>query len=98
MQVVKLILLHKKKAVILSDNSKFRNIFPNIWGHSNGWLMFSCPYGVADYLTFLLRSESSHDYIDGLLSMKHIPNVAVIDMVHIIAKDVLTPRKDDTKN
>ena len=84
--------------MILSDNSKFRNIFPNIWGHSNGWFMFSCPYGVADYLTFLLRSESSHDYIDGLLSMKHILNVAVIDMVHIIAKDVLTPRKDDTKN
>ena len=60
--------------------------------------MLSCPYGVVDYLKFLLRSESSHDYIDFLLSMKHIPNAAVIDMVHIIAKDVLIPRKDDTKN
>ena len=69
----------------LSHDSKFRKIFSNIRGHSVGWLTLSYQHEVVYYLKFLLRSESSHDYIDGLLSMKHIPNVVVIDMAHIIA-------------
>ena len=47
------------------------------------------------YLKCLLKSESSPDYRDGLLSMKHIPNVVVIDMTHIIAKYALISRKED---
>ena len=85
------------KTAILTDDSKFRKIFSNIWGNSGGWLTFSCPHGVVYYLKFLLRSESSRDYIDGLLSMKHIPNVVVIDMAHIIAKHALVSRRDVQK-
>ena len=53
------------KAVVLSGDSKFRKIFSNIWGPSGAWLTFSCPHGVVYYLKFLLKSQSSHDYIDG---------------------------------
>ena len=49
------------------------------------------------YLKFLLRSESSRDYVDGLLSMKHIPNVVLIDMAHIIAKHALISRREDVQ-
>ena len=49
------------------------------------------------YLKCLLKSESSRDYIDGLLSMKHIANVVVIDMTHIIAKYALISRKEDVQ-
>ena len=44
-----------------------------------------------------LRSESSHNCIDGLLSMKYIRNVVVIDMTHIIATHVSISKKDDVK-
>ena len=81
------------KTAILTDDSKFRKSFSNILGHSGGWLTFSWPHGVVYYLKFLLRSESSRDYIDGLLSMKHIPNVVVIDTAHIIAKHALVSRR-----
>ena len=67
------------KTAILTDDSKFRKVFSNIWGHSGGWLTFSCPHGVVYYLKCLLRSENSRDDIDGLLSMKHVPNMVVID-------------------
>ena len=53
------------KAVVLSGDSKFRKIFSNIWGPSGAWLTFSCPHGVVYYLKFLLKSQNSHDYIDG---------------------------------
>ena len=49
------------------------------------------------YLKCLLRSENSRDDIDGLLSMKHIPNVVVIDMGHIIAKHALVSRRGDVQ-
>ena len=49
------------------------------------------------YLKCLLRSENSRDDIDGLLSMKHIPNMVVIDMGHIIAKHALVSRREDVQ-
>ena len=82
------------KTAILTDDSKFRKIFSNIWGNSGGWLTFSCLHGVVYYLKFLLRSESSRDYIDDLLSMNHIPNAVVIDMAHIIAEHALVSRRE----
>ena len=85
------------KAGILTNDNKFRNIFSNIWGHSDGWLAFFCPHVVVYYIKFLLRSESSRDYIDGLLSIKHTPNVVVIDVTSIIGKHSLISRKDDLK-
>ena len=83
------------KAAALKDGKKFRKIFSKIWGHSGGWLSFSCPHGVVYYLKFLLRPESSRDYVDGLLSMEHLPNITVIDMAHIVANHASTSRKED---
>ena len=93
----KIDIIMRIKTAILTDDSKFRKSFSNILDHSGGWLTFSCPHGIVYYLKFLLRSESSRDYIDGLLSMKHIPNVVVIDMAHIIAKHVLVSRREDVQ-
>ena len=83
------------KVAALKDGKKFLKIFSKIWGHLGGWLSFSCPHGVVYYLKFLLRSESSCDYVDGLLSMEHLPNITVIDMAHIVANHALTSRKED---
>ena len=93
----KIDIIMRIKTAILTDDSKFRKIFSNIWGNSGGWLTFSCLHGVVYYLKFLLRSESSRDYIDGLLSMKHIPNVVVIDMAYIIARHALVSRREDVQ-
>ena len=57
-------------AAALKDGKKFRKIFSKIWSYSGGWLLFSGPHGVIYYLKFLLRSESSCDYVDGLLSIE----------------------------
>ena len=59
--------------------------------------MVGCPHGVVYYLKFLLRSESSRDDIDGLLSLKYIPNVVLIDMAHIIAKHALISRREEVQ-
>ena len=59
----KIDIIMRIKAAILTDNRKFRKMFSNIWDHSGGWLMFSCPHGVVYYFKSLLRSESSRDYI-----------------------------------
>ena len=85
------------KTAILTDDSKFIKIFSNIWGNPGGGLTFSRSHGVVYYLKFLLRSESSRDYIDGLLSMKHIPYVVVIDMALITAKHALVSRREDVQ-
>ena len=66
-----------------------------IWGHSGGCLSFSCPHGFVYYLKFLLRSESSNDFVDELLSLEHLPNITVIDMNHIVANHALVSRKED---
>ena len=93
----KIDIIMRIKTAILTDDSKFRKIFSNIWDHSGGWLTFSCPHGVVYYLKLLLRSESSRDYIDGLLSIKHIPIVVLIDVAHIIAKHALISRREDVQ-
>ena len=36
-------------------------------------------------LKFVLRAEGPRDYVDILLSMKHQPNVVIIDMAHMVA-------------
>ena len=91
----KMDIIMRIKAAALKDGKKFLKIFSKIWGYLEGWLLFSCPHGVVYYLKFLLRSESSRDYVDGLLSMEHLPNITVIDMAHIVANHALTSRKED---
>ena len=60
----KMDIIMRIKAATLKDGKKFCKIFAK-------WLSFSCPHGVVYYLKFLLRFESSRDYVDGLLSMEH---------------------------
>ena len=40
---------------------------------------------VVHVLKFVLRAEGPRDYVDLLLSMKHQPNVVIIDMAHMVA-------------
>ena len=81
----KMDIIMRIKAAALKDDKKIRKFFSKIWGHLEVWLSFSCPYGVVYYLKYLLQSESICDYVDGLLSMELVPNITVIDMVHIVA-------------
>ena len=36
-------------------------------------------------LKFLIRSESPRDYVDILLSMKHQPNITIVDVANLVA-------------
>ena len=83
------------KAAVLIDGKKFLNFFSKKWSHLGEWLSFSCPHGVVYYLKFLLRPESSRDYVGEILSMEHFSNIAVIDMAHIVANYALVSRKED---
>ena len=91
----KMDIIMRIKTAAFKDGKKIRKIFSKIWGHLEGWLSFSCSHGVAYYLKYLLRSESSRDYVDGLPSMELVPNITVIDMVHIVANHTLVSRKED---
>ena len=91
----KMDIIMRIKAAAFKDGNKFHKIFSKIWGHSGGWFSFSCPHGVVYYLKYLLRSESSRDYVVRLLSMEHLPNITVIDIAHIVANHALVSRKDD---
>ena len=42
-----------------------------------------------------IRSEGARDYVDGLLSMKNIPNVTVTDMPQLLVRHAKTSRKSD---
>ena len=66
-----------------------------MWGHSGGWLSFSCLHGVVYCLKFLLRAESCRDYVDGCLSMSNLPNVFVANMAQIVAKHANRSRRED---
>ena len=83
------------KECISRREGTFNKIFSKLWGHSGGWLSFSCPHGIVYYLKFILRSESCRDYLDGILSMKFIPNICVIDMAQMVAKHANTTRSRD---
>ena len=64
---------------------EFNKIFSKLPGHSGGWLTLSCTHGVIYYLNCIRRAEGVRDYIDAMLSLKHIPNVSIIDMAHLVA-------------
>ena len=66
-----------------------------MWGHSGGLLSFSCLHVVVYYLKFLLLAESWRDYVDGCLSITHLPNVVVVDMSHIVAKLANRSRREE---
>ena len=90
------IVMRLKNAIANNDNN-FKKLFSKLWGHSGGWLSFSCQHGIVYYLKFILRAKSPRDYVDGLLSLVYIPNIVVVDMAHIVAKHATSSRKDDAK-
>ena len=91
----KIDIIMRLKSVLTRDEEKFNKIFTKMWGHAGGWLSFSCPHGLVYYLKFLLRAESCRDYVDGCLSMAHLPNVVIVDMAHIVAKHANSSRRED---
>ena len=91
----KIDILMRIKSAINKDTNKFKKVFSKLWGHSGGWLTFSCLHGIVYYVKFLIRAESCRDYVDGLLAFKHIPNVVIVDMAHILARHANNARKDD---
>ena len=48
-------------------------------------------------LKFLLRAESCRHYVDGLLSLKHQPNIVIVDITHIVANHANNTRKEDNR-
>ena len=67
------------------------------FGYSGGWLSFSYQRGIVYYLQFILRAETSRNYVDGLLSLAYVPNIVVVDMTHVVAKHATSTRKEDAK-
>ena len=70
------------------DQKTWKNLtkfFRNVWGCSGGWVSGCCIHGIVYVLKFVLRAESSRDYVDLLLSMKFQPNVTIIDMANMVA-------------
>ena len=91
----KIDIIMRLKSVLTRDEEKFNKIFIKMWGHSGGWMSFSCPHSVVYYLKFLLRAESCRNYVDGCLSMAYLPNVVVVDMAHIVSKHANRSRRED---
>ena len=54
----KLDIIMRIESAITRDDEKYKKLFSKMWGHSCGWLTFSCPHGIVYYLQFILRSES----------------------------------------
>ncbi len=80
----KLEIIVQIKNSIGKDKEKFRKVFSKVWGRSGGWVSATCEHGVVYALKFVLRSESPRDFVDILLSMKHQPNIVIVDMAHMV--------------
>lgn len=50
-----------------------------------GWAVIMCPCGVVYSVKFNIRAESPRDYMDLLLSWKHMPNIVVYDFARGLA-------------
>eukprot|EP00795_Rhopilema_esculentum_P004137 gene4136-20321_t len=81
----KIDLINRMKEAIGRNDEKFNKIFKKMFGRSGGWLTLACTHGVIYAVKFLLRSESPRDYIDMIRSLKHKPNVFIVDMAHMVA-------------
>ena len=71
---------------LLGDNQSIGKLFLNMGGFSGGYLTYNCIHGISYYLKMPIRAEGPRDYIDGYLSMKHPPNVTIIDMPHLLVQ------------
>ena len=48
-------------------------------------LTATCEYRVIYMFKWLLRAESTRDYVDLLLSLKQVPNVTLCDFPHMVS-------------
>ena len=80
----KLEIIMNIKNAVQNNDEKFNKAFSKLWGCSGGWASGTCPHGVVYALKFLIRSESPRDYVDILLSMKHQPNVTIVDVANLV--------------
>ena len=87
-------ILNDLKKNFSADNQNFGKLFIKLGGFSGGYLTYNCIHGIAYYLKMPIRAEGARDYVDGLLSMKHLPKVTVIDMPHILVRHSKTRQKD----
>ncbi|XP_053289770.1 uncharacterized protein LOC128450385, partial [Pleuronectes platessa] len=69
----------------MSSRVTYNKVFEKVWGASGGWAVITCPCGVVFSVKFNLRAESPRDFVDLLLSWKHLPNVAVYDYARGLA-------------
>ncbi|XP_056453234.1 uncharacterized protein LOC130387964 [Gadus chalcogrammus] len=69
----------------MSNRVTYNKVFEKVWGASGGWAVITCPCGVVFSVKFNLRAESPRDFVDLLLSWKHLPNVAVYDYARGLA-------------
>ncbi|XP_041840399.1 LOW QUALITY PROTEIN: uncharacterized protein LOC121639302, partial [Melanotaenia boesemani] len=63
----------------MSNRVTYNKVFEKVWGASGGWAVITCPCGVVYSVKFNLRAESPRDFVDLLLSWKHLPNISVYD-------------------
>ena len=80
----KLEIIQQIKFHVSKDFKNFTKVFTNVWGSSGGWLSATCEHGVVYALKFLLRCESPRGFVDVLLSLKHRPNVVIVDMANMV--------------
>lgn len=50
-----------------------------------GWLGAACQHGVCYGMKWLLRQEGARDHVDIILSMKHQPNIVIVDFANTVA-------------
>ena len=79
-------LLNAIQSNLPGDNQSIGKLFLNMGGFSGGYLTYNCIHGISYYLKMPIRAEGPRDYIDGYLSMKHPPNVTIIDMPHLLVQ------------
>ena len=81
----KLDIIMNIKHAVENNEDKFKKAFFKLWGCSGGWASGTCPHGVVYALKFVIRSECPRDYVDILLSMKHQPNIIIVDVANLVA-------------
>lgn len=52
---------------------------------TGGWLGAACQHGVCYGLKWLLRQEGARDHVDLIMSMKHQPNIIIVDFANTVA-------------
>lgn len=71
----------------LSIVSVFKECYHIPFVPTGGWAFGCCPHGVIYSIKNLLRGEGARDYVDLERSLKVRPNITVVDMAHVVARN-----------